>query len=564
MHALFFLLSCSNDKSTDSSVEAGWKPQLVCPGDIGCESLGDGGLQAGASAKTITPICFEKWDDLNQDNVYKASQDVFFDCGCDQLCPGDEGYTEPDQGEADGEFHAVWLAGFNNSRPANDVHDDLWSRTIVVEQGDVTLAIVSLDLVGYFNDDIELIRQRLVTEGVEIDHILISSTHVHSGPDVLGQWGKQIGVTGRDDDYLQYLQDRIVESIVEAKQNLTSVQMKINSIDVTSYSEEKGSRNIIHDHRDPKIIDPMLNVAVFENSSGEVVASLLNFGNHPEVLNGNSLSITSDFIDATRRGVEDGIIYPDYEVEGIGGVCVYISASVGGMMSPLNIEVTDGSGQSYSVSSFEKSDALGNVMAELALQSIEEAVPMEQPDLAIYKHTFDIAVENVLFQAAFVSGMFVREIENYESGEMLENGKDPLVKTEINIIDIGSLRMQTIPGELLPELAIGGFDPADGQPLTDLEVIINEDNPNPPDLSAAPQGPFLKQRMGAEYNWIIGLGNDELGYFIPSYNYKLDERAPYLREAEGDHYEETNSLGPSAYPLLEEQIDLLLEWVTEQ
>ena len=35
---------------------------------------------------------------------------------------------------------------------------------------------------------------------------------------------------------------------------------------------------------------------------------MVSFGNHPEVLTGSSLGITSDFADATRRGVENGIV----------------------------------------------------------------------------------------------------------------------------------------------------------------------------------------------------------------------------------------------------------------
>jgi hypothetical protein len=69
--------------------------------------------------------------------------------------------------------------------------------------------------------------------------------------------------------------------------------------------------------------------------------------------------------------------------------------------------------------------------------------------------------------------------------------------------------------------------------------------------------------MAAEYNWIVGLGNDELGYFVPAYNYKLNETSPYLNEADGDHYEETNSLGPSAYPIIESEIQRLLAWMNE-
>ena len=99
--------------------------------------------------------------------------------------------------------------------------------------------------------------------------------------------------------------------------------------------------------------------------------------------------------------------------------------------------------------------------------------------------------------------------------------------------------------------------PDPNQPYTDLEQIVSDDNPNPPDLSQAPEGLYIKDRMASEHNWIIGLGNDELGYFVPSYNYKLSETVPYFNEAEGDHYEETNSLGiSSAYPIIETEIHI--------
>ena len=169
-------------------------------------------------------------------------------------------------------------------------------------------------------------------------------------------------------------------------------------------------------------------------------------------------------------------------------------------------------------------------------------------------------MENVLFQAAFQSGMFNRSLSNYADGETLDPYKTPLATTEISTLDVGNIRMQAVPGELLPELAIGGYtDP--NQPYTDLEQIVSDDNPNP-NLSGVKR-PYIKDRMASEHNWIIGLGNDELGYFVPSYNYKLSETVPYFNEAEGDHYEETNSLGPSAYPIIETEIHRLLDWMNQ-
>jgi len=231
------------------------------------------------------------------------------------------------------------------------------------------------------------------------------------------------------------------------------------------------------------------------------------------------------------------------------------------MMSPLRVEVTDGSGQSYRDNNFEKSDALGNVMAELTLQAVSSAEIVSDPSLSFAVQSFDVPIENILFQLAFQSGMFDRSLSNYEDGELLDPNRTPLVQTEITMLDVGNIRMQSVPGELLPELAIGGYDDS-AQPYTSLETIIGDDNPNPPDLSQSPEGPYIKERMGRSHNWIIGLANDELGYFVPAYNYKLSEASPYIEQAPGDHYEETNSLGPSAYPIIEQEIYRLLDWAT--
>ena len=557
-------LACSGNKVEDTApileVEADWRPTQVCPGDIGCEDASST-LQVGASAKTITPTCFEQWEDVDGNSRYSTSTDIVLDCGCDQLCPGDEGYLESDEGEGDGLFEAIWLAGYNSGRPANFVHDDIWARTILFSKGDVDIAVVSVDLVGFFGSDVEILRERLSSQLPELDHLIVSSTHVHSGPDVLGQWGRVPGTTGRNDRYQEELYGIMVEGVLEAWDNKQEATMSVGSVDTSTYSNEKGSRNIIHDHRDPKIIDTELGVAHFVNPAGESIATMVSFGNHPEVLTSDSLGITSDFVDATRRGVENGIAYPNQQIDGVGGVCVYVSAAVGGMMSPLRVEVTDGSGQSYRDNNFEKSDALGNVMAELTLQAVSSAEIVSDPSLSFAVQSFDVPIENILFQLAFQSGMFDRSLSNYEDGELLDPNRTPLVQTEITMLDVGNIRMQSVPGELLPELAIGGYDDS-AQPYTSLETIIGDDNPNPPDLSQSPEGPYIKERMGRSHNWIIGLANDELGYFVPAYNYKLSEASPYIEQAPGDHYEETNSLGPSAYPIIEQEIYRLLDWAT--
>jgi hypothetical protein len=555
------VVACSGDKDSGGpAADAPWRPELVCPGDAGCESLGDGQLHAGAAARAITPECYETWDDLDEDGEYSSSDEPFYDCGCDRLCDGDDGYPGPDDGEEDGVFQAIYMAGFGTNRPMRGVHDDIWARAVVVEQGDVTIALVSLDLIGVFYDDVRAVREAIAAQAA-VDLVVLSATHGHEGPDSLGQWGRQIGQTGYNTDYMAHVIDTTAEAVVEAVGSLQPASLRVGRVNVADFDAEKGSRNVVHDHRDPKIIEPYLNTARLIGDDGASIATVVNYANHPEALAADNTLVSSDFADALRRGVEDGVDWSERSVDGLGGVCVYVQGAVGGMMSPLRVEVTDGDGDRFSAAGFEKSDALGSVLAEMALEADATGKVVDAPSLALRTATLQLPIDNILFQAAFLMGMLDRPIYNIDSGETLDfaDGR-PEVLTEIDVIDLGPIRMLTVPGELLPELALGGYDGSSGQPFTPLEDIIDSENPNPPDLSAAPSAPYLYDRMAGEYNWIIGLGNDEVGYIIPPYNFQLHESTPYLQDADGDHYEETNSLGPETAPLIEDAVTRLLEW----
>lgn len=111
----------------------------------------------------------------------------------------------------------------------------------------------------------------------------------------------------------------------------------------------------------------------------------------------------------------------------------------------------------------------------------------------------------------------------------------------MTVVEIGPVRMLTVPRELLPEIAVGGYDGS--MMFTTQADFIDPTNLMPPVLTMAPAGPYLKARMGSAYTWIIRLGNDELGYILPSYDFVLGF-LPYFAEAEGDHYKDTNSTGP--------------------
>ena len=108
---------------------------------------------------------------------------------------------------------------------------------------------------------------------------------------------------------------------------------------------------------------------------------------------------------------------------------------------------------------------------------------------------------------------------------------------------LGDAEMLTIPGELHPELAIGGYDGS--QTPGGVANIWSPGNQEPSNLNEAPAGPYLRDLMEQRVKFVFGLTQDFLGYILPHFNFKLEPTNPYLSEpAIGDHYEETNSTGP--------------------
>ncbi|MFA6004391.1 MAG: hypothetical protein WC881_10015, partial [Elusimicrobiota bacterium] len=97
-----------------------------------------------------------------------------------------------------------------------------------------------------------------------------------------------------------------------------------------------------------------------------------------------------------------------------------------------------------------------------------------------------------------------------------------------------------------PESWVGGYDGRFSGP----QPLFKPGNPAPPDLSRAPAGPYLEQLMASPFPMLAGMANDELGYIVPGYDFKTTPTMFMTPRPVGDHYEETNSIGPSATAIL--------------
>jgi hypothetical protein len=112
-------------------------------------------------------------------------------------------------------FPVINSGGFLE-RMADRAHDRLMSRALILDDGQTRIALAVVDnlaMTQEFLDDVK--RQASQATGIPTDRMLISATHTHSAPSVMGALGSRA-----DAAYTEFLPGRIVKSIVLAAEKL--------------------------------------------------------------------------------------------------------------------------------------------------------------------------------------------------------------------------------------------------------------------------------------------------------------------------------------------------------
>src|SRR5260370_5550803 len=116
---------------------------------------------------------------------------------------------------------AVALAGYaSRNHPFEKVNTDLYAKALSLEDRDGHVGvIVTTDLIGLTAAIAEPVCERLAAKtGLKREQILLSSSHIHTGPAVTLDLKERESKTSPDDQqrtiaYTKWLQDRLVEVV---------------------------------------------------------------------------------------------------------------------------------------------------------------------------------------------------------------------------------------------------------------------------------------------------------------------------------------------------------------
>jgi len=525
------------------------QPDFVCPGDPQCATAGDGVLYVGAGKQTFTPEITETWTDEDGDGEYDSNE-PFVDTN------------------GNGKFDGVWLFGGNH--PAVAVRDDLEARALAFREGDITIAVVYIDEIGFLLGDIDRVRTSPELAGLDIDHIIVGSTHVHSSPDTIGIWGVSEFTSGRIEPYIDGIVTKAARAVKDAIADLQPAQMQIASTLLINDPTDPNSQTDrwVKDIRDPIIFDPTLTIARFVKTSDptQTIGTLVNWADHPELayFDGGPALVSADYPHWLRDKIENGVLTTEVaglaaDLPGLGGITVFAQGALGGQIGSLRgTAPLDAQGNPITTGpSHLMAQAVGTNAARRALEALATGEDVTDLPLSARSATFDARIDNRGFQVAILIGLLsAHPTVGYNPDEELGPDNAPWLPLRSTYLQIGPLGLVTAPGELHPELWVGGYDGSWswGWPIEDTT------KPNTADLSTAPQPPYLRDLVlanpGVQYPILAGLAEDYIGYIVPSYNYVLHPTNPYLDEADGDHYEEVYSLSPeveaqAVHPILD-------------
>lgn len=510
-------------------------------------------LRVGVAAVPITPcganpdwdgpvtgsgVWGELYDDTNGNGRYDAGEPFTDDAANEALDP-----------QSKGKYDGIYMAGFGADRIALGCHDDLWARTIVIDDGRTTFALTSVDLVGtlkYGSYYGFAHAEAMVDPALGIDHFFYSSTHNHQGPDALGLWGPDTLVDGKFPRYLTFVDRQVAKAIALAAGGLAPVrQVRAFRTDATASPELVGLQ-VRTGCRPPWIFDSELRALAFDGEDG-TIATLLNWGTHPESLESENERITSDFPHYIRDEVE----------RRIGGTAVYVSADLGAAEIVGDTCVTgadarhpDGSNEfdSRDDIGFPRTESIGRLVGGVAADGLLAAAAVDVSAIDVRTASRRASSSNATFELGRTLGLLDVDAAVYDPAQCPgSTGLCALLEqAAITLADRSGapqIQIVTVPGELFPELYLG--------------VATHRRTDCPAADTGRPAEPSIRDAMDAPFKLVVGLSPDELGYVVPGYDYYPanvfdEQRDPcdgrnydpdYPRRTVPTHYHEVLSLG---------------------
>jgi hypothetical protein len=309
----------------------------------------------------------------------------------------------------------AFIAGDRQNRTFTGVLDSLYAKAVVAYDGQEAIALVTLDCIGLLYQDLLTIRTKVAETSFPIpllpENIIISSTHTHSGPDVVGLWGKDYSKSGVDKVYLERLTDVVVAQISTAASSLKPAR---------GYYAQTTYGNGWVENICGEEIDRSVTTLVFENFEGIPLVSMTNFACHPTFLDATFSEISADFVAGYYKEMK----------RNLPGEHLFLQGAIGGWIQPV-IEKRD-----Y-ITALEK----GAGLAMATLDALQNKNYLQHHTIFLHSKKVMLPIANNNWKNLLAAGIINRPLSDS-------------LETEVAWLQIGEATFATHPGETAPSFGL--------------------------------------------------------------------------------------------------------------
>ena len=191
------------------------------------------------------------------------------------------------------------IPGYFSKRFVRSVTDPLYAKAMVFDKDDALFAVVVCDAINLDRDDVLRIRRNIYENcGIPEKNISVSATHTHTGGPVW-KWGE---AAVRNPYYINMLVNAAADAAIEAFNKRVPAKIGFAKGDVRGYSfirrfkMKNGKYSTNPGIGNPDIEEPIgtpdetFVAGKVCDAEGKLLAFISNFGVHPDMVGGNSVS----------------------------------------------------------------------------------------------------------------------------------------------------------------------------------------------------------------------------------------------------------------------------------
>lgn len=191
----------------------------------------------------------------------------------------------------------VWMTGFGG-RPSGciGVRDDLCARALVLDDGTVRVALVTVDVLTMDADLVERFRELVAAQtGIVRDRLLLNYSHTHGGPAT----ATLRGLGSRDDGYCEVLVRQLAGCVKMANDRLQPARIGFATepvqIGVNRRQRLVEEQRTILGQNPQGPVCQRLDLIKVTTTAGAPLACVFSHACHPVVMGGDNLEITADW-----------------------------------------------------------------------------------------------------------------------------------------------------------------------------------------------------------------------------------------------------------------------------